>query len=324
MKNSGVPAVSVIIPTYNTSQYIREALDSVFAQTFKDYEIIVINDGSPDTEILEQILCDYQGRIVYFKKENGGVASARNAGISLARGKYLAMLDSDDIWLPEYLEKQVSSLAAGLDIAASYTNAMIFGDSPLAGKDFMSIFPSEGEVTFRTMIEEKVHVVGTSMALREVVIDAGMYDETLPTSEDFDLWLRIAHQGWRIVYNKQPLFRYRRRGGCLSDDQISFWSSFLRVMEKIERTMPLTQKEREIVEARCSYIKAMLSLYVGKQSFFAGETAKAIENLTFASEYFRTLKLSIVVWMLRHAPGLMLNLYQARDRLMFRKDTTSL
>ncbi len=324
MKNSGVPAVSVIIPAYNTSQYIREALDSVFAQTFKDYEIIVINDGSPDTERLEQILCDYQDRIVYLKKENGGVASARNAGIRLARGKYLAMLDSDDIWLPEYLEKQVSSFAAGSDIAASYTNAMIFGDSSLAGKDFMSIFPSEGEVTFRTMIEEKVHVVGTSMALRQVVIDAGMYDETLPTSEDFDLWLRIAHQGWRIVYNKQPLFRYRRRGGCLSDDQISFWSSFLRVMEKIERTMPLTQKEREIVEARCNYIKAMLSLYVGKQSFFAGETAKAIENLTFANEYFRTLKLSIVLWMLRLAPGLMLNLYQARDRLMFRKDTRSL
>ena len=110
----------------------------------------------------------------------------------------------------------------------------------------------------------------------------------------------------------------------MSDDQISFWSSFLRVMEKIERSMPLTQKEREIVEARCNYIKAMLSLYVGKQSFFAGETAKAIENLKFANEYFRTLKLSIVLWMLRLAPGLMLNLYQVRDRLMFRKDTRSL
>src|ERR1044071_9453875 len=102
------PLVSVIVPAYDVAEFIAEALDSVLAQTFDDYEIIVINDGSPDTKDLERALAPYLSRIVYIKQENRGVSAARNTGIKAARGSLIAFLDADDTWLPNYLEVQVA------------------------------------------------------------------------------------------------------------------------------------------------------------------------------------------------------------------------
>src|SRR5262245_33441277 len=94
------PSVSVIIPAYNIAPFIAEALESVLAQTFTDYEIIVVNDGSPDTEELERVLAPYLSRIRYFKQENQGAGAARNAGLNVATGEYVAFLDGDDVWYP--------------------------------------------------------------------------------------------------------------------------------------------------------------------------------------------------------------------------------
>lgn len=100
-------AVSVVIPVYNCVEYTPAALDSVFAQTFTNFEVVLVNDGSPDTEMLEHLIAPYQDRIVYLKQENRGLSAARNTGIRAARGKYLAFLDSDDCWPPEYLAAQM-------------------------------------------------------------------------------------------------------------------------------------------------------------------------------------------------------------------------
>src|SRR5260370_36425543 len=97
------PSVSVILPAYNTASLIAEALDSVFVQNYRTFEVIVINDGSPDTEALEQALTPYLERIVYVAQRNRGPPRARNTGIRRARGEFLAFLDSDDRWTPEYL-----------------------------------------------------------------------------------------------------------------------------------------------------------------------------------------------------------------------------
>src|SRR6201998_3148699 len=93
------PSVRVVIPAYNSARYIGETLDSVFGQTYRDFEVLVINDGSPDTEALEAGLRPYFERIVYLKQDNRGPAAARNLGIQQARGEYIAFLDSDDCWL---------------------------------------------------------------------------------------------------------------------------------------------------------------------------------------------------------------------------------
>src|SRR5258708_8350475 len=92
------PAVSVVIPSYKTAEYIRECLESVFRQTFTDFEVLVVNDGSPDTPDLERAIAPFRDRIIYIEQPNAGLAGARNTAIRASRGRYVALLDSDDAW----------------------------------------------------------------------------------------------------------------------------------------------------------------------------------------------------------------------------------
>ena len=154
--NSGpAPAVSVIIPAYGVTAYIAEALDSVLAQTYTDFEIILVNDGCPDTAALEAVLRPYLDRIVYVKKENGGVSSARNAGIRVARAPLIALLDGDDAWTPDYLAVQTSFLREHPQTDIVYSNGVVFGDSRLAGCLAMDLSPSHGEVNFESLLSWK-------------------------------------------------------------------------------------------------------------------------------------------------------------------------
>src|SRR5690242_14639272 len=111
------PIVSVVIPAYRAAPYISETLASVFGQTLPDFEILLVNDGSPDTDDLERAIEPYRDRIVYIEQENRGPGAARNTAISRAQGEFLAFLDSDDVWLPHYLAEQIGALRsdAGLD-----------------------------------------------------------------------------------------------------------------------------------------------------------------------------------------------------------------
>jgi len=112
--------VSIVIPAYNVAQYISETLESVFAQTFTDYEVIVVNDGSPDTEDFEQAIEPYLSRIRYLKQENRGASVARNTGLQAARGEFIAFLDADDLWLPPYLDQQMKFIRErGCDLACA-------------------------------------------------------------------------------------------------------------------------------------------------------------------------------------------------------------
>jgi hypothetical protein len=315
------PAVSVIIPTYNAAAYIKEALDSVLAQTFTDYEIIVINDGSPDTAELERVLEPYLTRIVYIKQENRGVSAARNTGLRAARGALVAHLDPDDLWEPEYLTVQVEALRRDPTIDVLYPNALIFGDMPEAGQEFMTICPSEGEVTFESLVALRCHVMTSVTARREMIIRAGMFDESLRCSEDFDLWLRIAKQGGRITYHRRALVRYRRRRGSLSSDPVRVCENGLRVLEKSERTLELTVAERKALKESQARLHATLRLSEGKRAFTRGDTQAAIAGLTEANDFFLSRKTQLVLLGLRFMPRLLLRAYVLRDRFLWRTDT---
>src|SRR3977135_1454602 len=130
------PLVSIIIPAYNVAPFIGETLDSVFGQTCTDFEVILVNDGSPDTEEFERVLQPYRDRIRYLKQENSGASAARNAGLRGARGELRAFLDSYDLWAPQYLEQQLKFIREyGCDLACA--DAMIFGVSADAGHSYM-------------------------------------------------------------------------------------------------------------------------------------------------------------------------------------------
>src|SRR5690349_21377287 len=119
------PLVSVIIPAYNAAGFIGETLISVFAQTYSNYEVIVVNDGSPDTEELKKVLAPFRDRLTYLEQENKGPSAARNNAIGKARGEFVAFLDSDDNWLPDYLTEQIRFLSDEPGFDMVYSDALL-------------------------------------------------------------------------------------------------------------------------------------------------------------------------------------------------------
>jgi glycosyltransferase involved in cell wall biosynthesis len=317
----GSPLVSVIMPAYNVAGYIGAALDSVFAQTFEDFEVVVVNDGSPDTDELERVLAPYRERIVYLKQENGGVSAARNAGIRAARAPFVAHLDPDDLWEPDYLASQLEAFERDPSIDVLYPDALIFGDSPEAGMRFMEWCPSESEVTVESLFAERCHVMCSVTARRDVLLRAGLFDEALRCSEDFDLWLRVLKSGGRIAYNRRLLARYRRRASSHTSDAEWLATSLLRVLDKAEAGLELNGAERAALAGMRRRVRAGLDLYEGKRAFFRGEDATARARLGAANEHFKSRKLALTVFLLRLAPGWLRRAYDLRDRLVWRSDT---
>jgi glycosyltransferase involved in cell wall biosynthesis len=321
LDQAGKPLVSVIIPAYDVAEYIGEALDSVLAQTFTDYEIIVVNDGSPDTDVLERALVPYMSRIVYLKQPNSGVSAARNAGIKAARGPLIAFLDGDDVWLPNYLIVQVKRIQADPTIDVLYPNVMMFGGASEQGEEFMTLCPSNGEVTFERLLLQECNVSNCSIARRDTIVRAGLFDESLRSVEDFDLWLRVIKAGGRIAYHRDVLARYRRRSGSLTADPIWLSEHILEVLRKVRARDDLTLSEKQTVDMQYEHFHALLRLHEGKRAFFSGDTAAAIDGLTEANRFFRNRKTAITLMMLRVAPRLLLRAYDLRDRFYFRMIT---
>jgi glycosyltransferase involved in cell wall biosynthesis len=313
--------VSVIIPYYNTARYVGETLASLFAQTFTDFEAILINDGSPDTADLLRVLEPYRDRLIYLEQENRGSSAASNAGLRIARGRYIARLDSDDLWDPEYLAVHVTALDNDPTIDVIFPNALFFGDSVNAGKTFMEVCPVEGEIAFIPLITQRCYVFGGVTARREAVLRAGMFDESLGSAEDLDLWLRILRGGGRIAYHRRVLAHYRQRRGSHTSDPIWLSRNNLKLLEKVVRTMNLSPEEAEAVERQRAEIYALLRLHEGKKAFFQGDAGVAIEGLAEANAYYGSRKLALMLILLRLTPRLLMRAYDIRDRFLFGTNT---
>jgi glycosyltransferase involved in cell wall biosynthesis len=302
-KGAERPIISVIVPAYNTTNFIAEAIDSVFAQTFTDFEVIVVNDGSPDTAELEHVLAPYRERIQYFRQENRGLAGARNTGTQHAQGEYLAFLDSDDCWLPDYLASQMKLFEETPSLDVVYSDAWHFGNPALAGKTYMQTCPSKGPVTLESLIREDCQVIAScSVARRQTVVDAGLFDESFRRSEDYDLWLRILYKGGRIAYQKKVLARYRSRPGSLSHNSLKMTEALKAVYEKADRAMDLSEKTRAILRKQLAQAKAYIDLEAGKQFLADGDFGRAKDSLTKANAFFRHRRVRIAILGLQIAP----------------------
>jgi glycosyltransferase involved in cell wall biosynthesis len=293
----------------------------VLAQEFEDYEVIVVNDGSPDTAALEQALKPYAGRVVYLAQENGGPGRARNTAIRASRGRYIALLDADDLWEPGYLSAQVAALERDPTLDVVYSDGLIFGDGPGAGNELMTEFPSPGEVTFESVLTCECTVLISAVMRREAVERAGLFDESLRGTEDFDLWLRILKQGGRIGYHRQPLARYRRVRGSLSSSKTRMYRQALAVFDKVGRTMTLDARERDALERTSARFRAMLRLEEGKEALARNDTRAAIDGLKEANEFFNSGKLRLALLLLRLAPRALQLIYGTRRRFLVRTGT---
>ena len=309
------PTVTVVIPAYNSARYIRQALDSVNAQTIRDFEVIVVNDGSDDRDELERVLHAHPLSIIYLSQENKGVSAARNAAIRIARGKFYAQLDADDQWTPDYLEVQLGILEDNPDVALVYPNATIIGDDSDAELEFMQISPSEGEVSFEALVQQKCTVMTCVTARMSAIREAGMFDESLRSCEDFDLWLRIVKNGGRITYHRRRLVFYRRHRGSLSSDRVWMTRHLLKVFEKCARTFKLTPGDIEILNEEITSNRARLHLCEGKHALITGGANAALVHFQEANEHLRSPKLKLVIVLLRHMPRVVIWVFTERERL---------
>jgi glycosyltransferase involved in cell wall biosynthesis len=290
----------------------------VFAQSYRDFEVIVINDGSPDTPELERVLEPYRKRIIYLKQPNRRACGARNNGISHAKGEYLAFLDSDDSWTPGYLESQIKHLEADPALDMVYCDCLIYGDGPQVGQTFMQSCPSIGPVTFESVLSEQSQIpISGTVVRREVVVNAGGFDERLAMCDDYEMWLRLAFRGARITYHPDVLSRIRiGRPSSLSSSKSKMVAAFVTILSNVKAGWNLSVEQQALLAEKLRQEQALLALELGKEFLKKGEFGEARIQLEKANSHLRRGKLKLALFGLRFAPALTALTVRNWERLM--------
>jgi glycosyltransferase involved in cell wall biosynthesis len=208
------PSVSIIIPAYNQAHFLAEAIDSALAQTARDFEVIVVDDGSTDETAA--IIQAYADQVSAIWQENQGLAGARNTGIRAARGHFVALLDSDDAWLPTYLENMLAVATKRPEAAVYYCGVSYMDtagqETPQPGSNLV-VPPGE---MYQTLLRANFLVPSTILMRREAVSSVGLFDPAFRRLQDWELWLRMLRQGYTFAGLPDRLVRYRLHDSSLS------------------------------------------------------------------------------------------------------------
>lgn len=285
-----MPKVSVIIHTYNNERFIAETIETVLAQTFKDYEIIVVDDGSTDNT--RTALNPYIDRVKYHYKENGGIASAKNAGIKLSNGEYVAFLDHDDLWVPEKLDVQIDYFYKNPQVGLVYSKYASFrnGDG-----DVIRVKPKVGFSgwIFAKLISKSVIQTSTVMVRMDCLKAVGPFDESLALADEYDLFLRIA-KSYQCGFINKELTRYRIHENNASKNRHLFDLENLKVYERLYGNYnDLSKKEERLLEKRIAIYKLNVARYlysIGRVEESMGYRQEAVSLLPFYKRIFSNMK----------------------------------
>lgn len=246
-----MPKVSVIIPVYNSEKTVGEALDSAAAQTYADYEIIVVNDGSTDQS--EGVVKKYMHpplNVIYVEQMNKGAAAARNTGMRMAQGELIAFLDADDLWDKDRLTVAVQAIAANPQAGLVFSDMRHMLDGTLMHASYLHErgyrYLSGGEV-YDNLLKENFIFTPTVTLRRDLLKDIGCFDETLPIAEDYDLWLRIARK-YKVHYIDRPLVTRRRIGSNITENREAYALSCIRLREKLLNVHQAEPERRKLIE----------------------------------------------------------------------------
>jgi glycosyltransferase involved in cell wall biosynthesis len=256
MGTAKAPTVSIILPVFNRLKYLRRAVDSVFAQSFADWELIVADDGSDENTraFLGAIALVPRVRVLWLA-HRGTPAPVRNAALHEARGEYVAFLDSDDLWAPAKLEAQIGSLRARSTRQWAYTGFTIIDGAGEPRREARWHWPTPDGWIFEPLLRmEAIVATSTVVVRRSLLEELGGFDESLAACEDYDLWLRCACRS-EVDVVAEPLVRKRQHGEHYADDVMALegWRS---VLEKAgengldPRLRPVVQRERSRVSSK--------------------------------------------------------------------------
>lgn len=265
------PLISIIIPMYNTSKFIKQTVESILAQTYSNFEVIIVDDGSTDNgaEVVKALM-PKDSRIKYIYQSNQGVSAARNNAIENSQGEYLAFLDSDDLWLPNKLKKQVNRIiSTGMD--ACYCGYQYFCDD-IRGKTFPKRY-FEGKILLE-VIKEKVSVwTSTVVVKRSIVINNSItFKSGLNWAEDMDFFYRLLYK-CEFCCVKEILALYRQRPNSLSVSsdrlpEIQLWKDFAKWIQTAQSD--ITYNKQAIDKAIYQYKLPSVAIFCLYQRLFAG------------------------------------------------------
>jgi glycosyltransferase involved in cell wall biosynthesis len=298
-----MPKISVIIPAYNAMIYLPETMATVLEQTYTDFEVIVVNDGSTD-EIEEWITKLNDRRIKFISQTNLGLAGARNTGIKESQGEYLAFLDADDLWESTKLAKQVQVLDSHPEVGLVYTwVAHIDEERNSTGRLGVINSQHEGNVWHELTKGNLVECGSVAMVRRDCFEKCGVFDGNLGSFvEDWDMWLRIARiYPFKVV--KEPLVYYRQVASSASRNWEKMAKSYQLVVEKAFSTaawedLPLRNRTYGTANLVLGW-KALQSQAQNYQqaSYFRSQAFKHDPWLLFSKEYFRlSVAIAIMQW----------------------------
>jgi glycosyltransferase involved in cell wall biosynthesis len=266
------PLVSVVMPAFNAERYIAESVDSVLSQTFQDFEIIIVDDGSTDKTI--EIVGKYGSRVKVISQENSGPSRARNTGIMSAAGRYIAFLDSDDLWTEDKLEVQVGFMESNPRIDMVVADMMMFQEDATIFDSYFDSIRIKG--FYDTLISEQRELqdafsmllqcnfipTGTVLLRKECLEKSGLFDEKISTVEDLDLWIRISIFS-KIGVIPKVLKKKRSHMENISKDIPRARSSYIYVLEKIQRDFPQMGDRY-----RMAFDKKLSSLYCNQGYYY--------------------------------------------------------
>ena len=293
-----MPKVSVVIPAFNCAAFLPETLESVFAQTYSDLEVIVVDDGSTDKT--PSVIAPYSDRILYIRQQNKGLPAARNAGIRVARGELIALLDADDSWLAEKLAKQLprfSDREVGIvysDFSVKYFDGR-FQPSYLVNRPLAS----EGHI-LENYIQSRFLFPSTMVFRRECLEEYGNFDEEMLACEDIELFARICSR-WKVALVNEPLvIRYEGSHNITSNQNKINRYTILALQKVLSKEPGLPDSTRKVIFKELG----QQHWWRGWTAFHEGDTLQARENLIQAIRYDkRHLRSSAVLVAASFLPG---------------------
>jgi glycosyltransferase involved in cell wall biosynthesis len=300
------------MPAYKVEAFIGEAIESVIAQSYTDWELIVIDDGSPDESgaiAASYAACDRRIRVA--RQQNGGLSAARNHAIRLSHGEFIAILDSDDLWQPSFLAAQIALLQQHPEIDIVTGNAWNLG-SWRDGTPWRPYPDPRPQPTLVEILRDEEAVFIMSVIRRRVFEAIGGFDESLRSNEDYHFWLRAALAGFKFMRNDRPLGFFRRREGSLSASDIRMMRGILCVYEKFRPQLLPLRAELEVLDAQVARFQCELLAAEARDAMASGHINVAANRL--AELFWRRggAVVGVVSLMARWTPRLLSRAYQLR------------
>jgi glycosyltransferase involved in cell wall biosynthesis len=309
---SGVVAVSVITPAWNAAAFLTETLDSVLGQTFTDWEMLVVDDGSSDET--PHIVASYarrDARIRLLRQANAGPSAARNHAMREARGRFFAFLDSDDRWAPTFLAAQLEVFERYPDTGLVTANGYFLG-GPFDGQSTRPLAAGYPILPLTELIANESAVFIMTVFRREVFETIGGFDERQWRSEDYDFWLRAATAGFRFRRNPAPLGWYRVRGNSLSRDRVRMIAGILDTFGKVRPRCAADRAACAALDAQVTRFERELLLEEAKAALEHGNSALAAERLGLLRARGGGLLVGIMRWLAAHLPAAAVLAYRLR------------